>query len=212
MIILYNMDKLQLIIALILILIIMYLLEPSNCEFFTNYPSAESLINNFNNTASLGVTNSSGTTTVATNAGINPILASAANTNKDLSADASLGINPNVVDMTKVGGQAVDSNIINYYSQQMASDMKQEAFNVKDFLPKEINSEWFQTDLSNAKNELDQASLIEINKYCSGIDTVGQSLKNPSYDIRGNIPCPKIVVSPWMNSSIDVDNNIKSWC
>jgi hypothetical protein len=44
------------------------------------------------------------------------------------------------------------------------------------------------------------------------VDTVGQSMKNPSYDIRGNIPCPKIVVSPFMNSSYDPDTNLRSWC
>lgn len=38
-----------------------------------------------------------------------------------------------------------------------------------------------------------------------GIDTVLSSLKNPSYDIRSNIPNPINVVSPWANSSITPD-------
>jgi len=38
-----------------------------------------------------------------------------------------------------------------------------------------------------------------------GVDTVLSSLKNPSYDIRNNIPNPISVVSPWMNSSITPD-------
>lgn len=33
-----------------------------------------------------------------------------------------------------------------------------------------------------------------------GINTIGSSLKNPTYDIRGNIPNPKFAVSPWGNS------------
>lgn len=86
-----------------------------------------------------------------------------------------------------------------------------DGFNIKDFLPQEIHEEWFQTDLSNAKKEVDQASLIDISKFCQGVDTVGQSLKNPSYDIRGNVPNPKIVVSPFLNSSYEPDTNIKSW-
>ena len=38
-----------------------------------------------------------------------------------------------------------------------------------------------------------------------GVDTVLGSLRNPSYDIRNNIPNPINVVSPWMNSTITPD-------
>jgi len=43
-----------------------------------------------------------------------------------------------------------------------------------------------------------------------GVDTIGSSKKNASQDLRGNVPCPKFVVSPWNNSTIDPDTNIKS--
>ena len=33
--------------------------------------------------------------------------------------------------------------------------------------------------------------------------------KGPSHDIKGDPPMPKTIVSPWMNSSIEPDNNIK---
>ena len=98
------------------------------------------------------------------------------------------------------------------YAQRLESDMKQTTFNVNDFLPQDINNTWFQTDVNNARNNVDQATLIDVAKFCQGVDTIGQSLKNPSYDIRGNIPNPKIVVSPFLNSSYDPDTNIKSWC
>lgn len=110
------------------------------------------------------------------------------------------------------GNPAVEGNAINYFGKQMSNDLTQPNFNVADFLPKEVNTEWFQTDISNAQNEVDQGTLIDIAKFCQGVDTVGQSMKNPSYDIRGNIPCPKIVVSPFMNSSYDPDTNLRSWC
>ena len=45
-----------------------------------------------------------------------------------------------------------------------------------------------------------------------GINTVGTSHKNGSYDLRGNPPCPKFVVSPWLQSSIEPDLNIKGLC
>lgn len=38
-----------------------------------------------------------------------------------------------------------------------------------------------------------------------GVDTVLSSLRNPSYDLRNNIPNPINVVSPWNNTSITPD-------
>lgn len=114
-------------------------------------------------------------------------------------------------DVPSASGEA-EKGAISSFSQQMSNDItKGSSFNIKDFLPQEVHEEWFQTDLSNAKKEMDQSALIDISKFCQGVDTVGQSLKNPSYDLRGNIPNPKIIVSPFLNSSYDPDTNIKSW-
>jgi hypothetical protein len=77
------------------------------------------------------------------------------------------------------------------------------------FLPKEVNDEWFETDFTQAKYNLNDDKLINTNRYIIGVNTVGQSLKNPSYDIRGTIPNPKYTVSPWMNSTYEPDTNIK---
>lgn len=43
-----------------------------------------------------------------------------------------------------------------------------------------------------------------------GVDTQGSSKRNATQDIRGNVPCPKFVVSPWNNSTIDPDTNLKT--
>jgi len=83
-------------------------------------------------------------------------------------------------------------------------------YNSKNYLPQEINKDWFETDLSNAKHDVNNDKLINTDKFSIGINTVGQSLKNPSYDIRGTVPCPKITVSPWMQSTIEPDFNIAS--
>ena len=85
-------------------------------------------------------------------------------------------------------------------------------YNVKDFLPKEINNEWFDTDFSQAKYNINDDKLINTERYVIGINTVGQSLKNASWDIRGSIPNPKFSVSPWNNSTIEADYNIKPLC
>jgi len=42
-----------------------------------------------------------------------------------------------------------------------------------------------------------------------GVDTIGSSKRNASQDIRGNIPCPKVNLSPFHNSTIDPDYNLK---
>lgn len=83
-------------------------------------------------------------------------------------------------------------------------------YSAKDFLPKEINYEWFDTDFSQAATNVDEDNLINTERYVIGINTVGQSLKNASHDIRGTIACPKFSVSPWNNSTYEPDYNIKS--
>jgi len=85
-------------------------------------------------------------------------------------------------------------------------------YNAKDFLPKEINDEWFDTDFSQAKFNINDDILINTERYVIGVNTVGQSLKNASYDIRGTIPNPKFTVSPWNNSTYEPDFNLKSLC
>jgi hypothetical protein len=85
-------------------------------------------------------------------------------------------------------------------------------YNAKDFLPKETNNQWFDTDFSQAKYKMNDDKLINTDKYIIGINTVGQSLKNASYDIRGAVNVPKYTVSPWNNSTIEPDYNLKPLC
>ena len=85
-------------------------------------------------------------------------------------------------------------------------------FNSKQYLPQESNEKWFDTDFTKAKYNLNDDTMINTDRYVIGVNTVGQSLKNGSHDLRGTIPNPKYSVSPWNNSSYEPDNNIKSWC
>jgi hypothetical protein len=85
-------------------------------------------------------------------------------------------------------------------------------YDSKDYLPKEVNDEWFDTDFSKAKVDSKDEKMIPTAKYVIGVNTVGQSLKNASYDIRGTIPNPKYTVSPWNNSTYEPDYNIKPMC
>ena len=85
-------------------------------------------------------------------------------------------------------------------------------YNSKDYLPQEVNNEWFETDFQQAKYKAGSGNMINTERYTIGVNTVGQSLKNPSYDIRGTIPNPKYTVSPWNNSTYEADVNLKPLC
>ena len=77
-------------------------------------------------------------------------------------------------------------------------------------LPREENKDWFQ--VPNSKFNLLQAVNLEIPEIKIGVDTVGQSRKNATYDLRAAPPNPKFVVSPWSNSTIEPDYNTKPLC
>lgn len=83
-------------------------------------------------------------------------------------------------------------------------------FNSGELLPKEVNNDWFETDFSHAQVNVDDANLVVTDRYIVGVNTVGQSLKNPSYDLRAAPACPKFTVSPWSQSTIEPDFNIKN--
>ncbi len=83
------------------------------------------------------------------------------------------------------------------------------SYNVQDYLPQELNSGWF-TDPATTVS-ISDTSLID-NRDFIGINTVGQSLRNASLDLRAAPPCPRVNVSIWNQSTIEPDTNIKSLC
>jgi len=81
--------------------------------------------------------------------------------------------------------------------------------NPKDLLPEDPNSKWAQVNPQGAgdiagKNYLNAGALI-------GVNTVGQSLRNASYDLRSEPANPQVAVSPWFNSTIEPDTNRKTF-
>lgn len=68
--------------------------------------------------------------------------------------------------------------------------------------------DWFE-DVTPTK--IKNRHLINISRPV-GVNTISTSLKNPSLDIRGAPANPKTVVSPFLNSSIEPDLNIKGLC
>lgn len=72
-----------------------------------------------------------------------------------------------------------------------------------ELLPADPNSKWAQVNPQSAgdiagKNFLNAGALI-------GVNTVGQSLRNASWDLRSEVPNPQVQVSPWMQSTIAPD-------
>lgn len=82
----------------------------------------------------------------------------------------------------------------------------EDLYDVDKYLPQEVNDDWFevQPEPVSVKNR----HLINITKPI-GVNTIGTSLRNASHDIRGTPATPKFVVSPWLQSSIEVDTNLK---
>ena len=85
----------------------------------------------------------------------------------------------------------------------------EDLFKVDKLLPQEANPDWFEVMPEPIK--VKNRHLINVTRPV-GINTIGSSLKNPSYDLRGNMPCPKFVVGPWNQSSTEIDLNTKGLC
>lgn len=100
-----------------------------------------------------------------------------------------------------------DTNMRNIHDKLETSindieDLNEDMFDVSNCLPRESNSDWFEVtpEPINVKNK----HLINITRPI-GINTIGSSYRNPTYDLRGTIPNPKIIKSPWLESSIEPD-------
>jgi hypothetical protein len=81
-------------------------------------------------------------------------------------------------------------------------------FNAEAMLPKEKHKDWFDDpyESTSVKN----THLINIYRPI-GINTISTTLKNANRQLRADPVNPKIgAISPWMNSSIEPDTNIRS--
>jgi len=105
-----------------------------------------------------------------------------------------------------LGVNTKDPNLAKYMVQ---APVEKQNLISDDLLPKQ-NESWFETP--NVGTKVDDANLLADALFKVGVDTVGSTRKNPSYDIRGTISNPKFPVSPWNNSSYEPDNNLKSLC
>ena len=80
--------------------------------------------------------------------------------------------------------------------------------NKDELLPGEATKDWFDQIIEVDENNLLKAGPVEF----FGTNTVSSSLRNASYDIRGDqgMHNPKKVVSPWNNTTIGQDTNLRN--
>jgi len=77
--------------------------------------------------------------------------------------------------------------------------------NPSELLPKDTNSEWASLNPVGVGGDGIQSPDLLQSGYHIGIDTIGQTLKNASYDLRSDPVIEKKNISPWNMSTIEPD-------
>jgi len=119
-------------------------------------------------------------------------------------------VNPTSQDSSNAGvgtdyTLGVDQNLANPSGRTMQT--------ATDLRPQEMNSGWFNSPYDrDSQLKIENGNLLAsaTGQAKIGIDTIGQSLKNASYDIRGSVPIVKFDIGPFNNSTIEYDYNVKS--
>jgi hypothetical protein len=84
-----------------------------------------------------------------------------------------------------------------------------EQLTANDLLPQNNSSTWAQVNPSGEGNLKDK-NFLQAGHHI-GINTVGQTLRNANLQIRSEPPNPQVIVSPWLQSTINPDMNRKSF-
>lgn len=75
----------------------------------------------------------------------------------------------------------------------------------EELLPQDYSSTWAKCNPAGAGN-LDGKNFLDSGWHV-GINTVGQTLRNPNLSLRSEVPNPQVSVSPWLQSTIEPDTN-----
>jgi len=77
--------------------------------------------------------------------------------------------------------------------------------NPSDLLPKDSNSKWASLNPSSMnQGDIMMPELLQAG-YHIGLDTIGQTLRNPNLQLRSDPIIPKADVGPWNASTIEPD-------
>ena len=77
-----------------------------------------------------------------------------------------------------------------------------------ELLPGNGTSQFAQLNPSANEGELGDQNFLQAG-YHTGVNTVGQTLRNANYQVRSEPPNPQLKVSPWLQTTIEPDTNRK---
>lgn len=87
----------------------------------------------------------------------------------------------------------------------------EDMYNPDNLLPQDTDEDFFDLGALQDTKTIRNSHLIHPKKH-TGVNTVSTRRKNPSRDIRGEIPIQKTEGLPWMMSSIDPDEYNRGLC
>jgi hypothetical protein len=91
----------------------------------------------------------------------------------------------------------------NFEQQRQDSSFPKDQLTAEELLPQDNSSLWAQVNPSGEGTLKDRNFLQS--GYHIGINTVGQTLRNANLQLRSEPPCPQVVVSPFIQSTIEPD-------
>ena len=125
--------------------------------------------------------------------------------NKTDEIEASQGLGQNEV-FASVNGSDSEKGDFGLGGNQLPKDcFPKDQLSATDLLPQDANSKWAQVNPSGQGSVGDQNFLNA--GYHVGVNTVGQTMRNPNLQLRSEPPNPQVQVSPWMNTSMEPDTN-----
>ena len=203
-----NDNNLLLIILICIIIFIIINMNYNKKELYTNQINTKTN-ENYSNTLKSNINNSIKNSINSLNSNIKESVNSINSNIKD--SVKSRNDNNNLMSINHDNYMLIDPSIPNEPKfDKVIPKNNRKTLSSSELLPVEENDKWFQNP--NSKFNLMEAVNLEIPEIKIGIDTVGQSRKNATYDLRSAPPNPKFVVSPWSNSTIEPDYNTKPLC
>jgi preprotein translocase subunit SecF len=103
--------------------------------------------------------------------------------------------------------QSKNSNNIENYNNNVSS-FPSDQLKPEELLPKDNESTLWAKVNPSGKGNLTEKNYLSSGHFV-GVNTVGQSLRNANLQLRSEPPNPRSAVSPWLQSTIEPDNNRK---
>ena len=110
------------------------------------------------------------------------------------------------------GNRVVGEDNIEHFSQNEHFDEQRndtafpkDQLTAQELLPQDNNSLWAQVN-PEGEGSLKDRNFLQ-SGYHIGINTVGQTLRNANLQLRSEPPCPQVVVSPFLQSTITPDTS-----